>query len=120
MQNYSAYYTRYYYVEIDGCNKIKCEILTPENHWITDKIFKIEDSSTESHLCYFYDVEKLFDEKNNATTPFNIIEHNNNMVGWHANNIIHVNSQFERMIDWLNNCNVEKRMKELYKPDIYL
>jgi hypothetical protein len=116
----SDYYTRYYYINFDGIKKIKCEILTSENHWITDKIFKIEDSLTESHLCYFYDVEKLYDEKNNATPPFNIIEHNNNIIGWYVDNVMHIDSQFKRMIDWLKNLNIEKRIKELYKPDIYL
>ena len=116
----SDYKIRYYCIEIDGIKKIKCEILTPENHWITDKIFKIEDNLTESHLCYFYDAEKLYDEKNNATPPFNIIEHNNNIIGWYVDNITYMDSQFKRMIKWLNNCNIEKRMKELYNPDIYL
>lgn len=115
----SDYKIRYYYIEIDGIKKIKCEILTPEDHWITDKIFK-SDSLIESHLCYFYDAEKLYDDKNNATPPFNIIEHNNNIIGWHIDNIMHMDSQFKRMIDWLKNSNVKKRMKELFEPDIYL
>jgi hypothetical protein len=112
----SEYYSRFYYETIDYAKIIVCEIKTSENHWITNKIFKIENSLTESHLCYFYDVEKLYDNKNNATPPFNIVEHNNDTIKWYieGKNNKSMYYQFESMINWLNNPNIEKRMKELY------